>query len=252
MRLAKIRFRATDIAPLKAFYQDLLGMRVFDASSPSALGYGSQGCLLSFRAGDYAAYEAGARDLFWKIGITLRDLDAAVDYLDSRGWPVSRPQQFRDIGYLCHLRDPEGLVIELLQQGFEGRAVAAPAGHPIGAQATLAHLTLRVTDIGRARSLCEQRHSMRLMSVQPVPEHGFTLYFYAWSDEPLPVEDLEAIENREWLWARPYALLELQHLHEGPPTAPPDPAMVGFDGWAAADDGDKLSEVGLADLAELR
>jgi hypothetical protein len=32
------------------------------------------------------------------------------------------------------------------------------------------------------------------------------------SDEELPEPDLEAVQNREWLWARTYTLLELQHL----------------------------------------
>ena len=80
-----------------------------------------------------------------------------------------------------------------------------------GGQATLAHITLRITDLPAARELCENKLGMRLMSIQPVQERNFSLYFYAWSDEPLPNPDLEAVENREWLWARPYALLELQH-----------------------------------------
>ena len=32
---------------------------------------------------------------------------------------VSDPTQFYDIGYLCHLTDPDGFSIELLQHTFE-------------------------------------------------------------------------------------------------------------------------------------
>ena len=130
------------------------------------------------------------------------------------GGSVSDPVQFRDIGYLCHLRDPDGFAIELLQQGFEGHARPIGEGHPIGSQAILAHLTLRITDLVAARRVFEDQLGMRLMSVQPVRDLGFCLYFYGWSDEALPNADLQAVENREWLWARPYALVELQHLEQ--------------------------------------
>ena len=43
---------------------------------------------------------------YWKIGITLPDVDVARDRLLARGIAVSTPQQFYDIGYLCHLADP--------------------------------------------------------------------------------------------------------------------------------------------------
>lgn len=177
-------------------------------------------------------------DLYWKIGVTLRSLDPAVAYLRRQGWDVSDPFQFRDIGYMCHLHDPEGFAIELLQQGFEGNESPPGPGHPIGAQATLAHLTLRVTDIASARAFCETQLNMRLMSVQPVPEREFTLYFYAWSDEPLPDPDLESVANREWLWARPYTLLELQHLAGETRRTLPAEDAAGFAGLAyETDDG---------------
>ena len=95
---------------------------------------------------------------------------------------------------------------------------------------------------------------MRLMSVQPIPERGFTLYFYAWSDEPLPDPDLEAVENREWLWARPYTLLELQHWHEtDAPTSRPREGQAGFAGFAyGSGDCNDLTSMPLSRLADLR
>ena len=77
---------------------------------------------------------------------------------------------------------------------------------------------------------------MRLMSVQPVPERGFCLYFYSWNDEPLPDPDLEAVANREWLWARPYSLLELQHLEAANQVTAPQPSAAGFGGFAFGDE----------------
>lgn len=254
MQLSRLCLKVEDADALSAFYTDVLGMRDLGGPGSPAHGYDPGQCLLVFDAGDVGPYQPASDDLYWKIGITVRDLDHAVAYLHERGWPVSEPRQFRDIGYMAHLNDPAGFAIELLQQGFEGSASPAGGGHPIGGQAILAHLTLRITDLAAAQRLCEAQLGMRLMSVQPVPERGFALYFYAWSDEPLPDPDLAAVENREWLWARPYTLLELQHWHEtaGPMTRP-QPTQAGLAGFGYVD---KCSEtvtfLTLQDLDDLR
>ncbi|MEM7226481.1 MAG: VOC family protein [Pseudomonadota bacterium] len=249
-RWARHCLRVQDAAMLAAFYREQLGMTDFGTPSRPLLGYDPAQCLLELRDDATAPYQAGARDFYWKIGLTLRDLVPAVAALRAQGWQVSEPRQFRDIGYLCHLRDPEGFAIELLQQGFEGRARPAGPGHPVGGQATFAHITLRVSDIAAARAFCEDRHGLRLMSIQPVPERAFTLYFYAWNQESLPDPALTAVGNREWLWARPYSLLELQHLENGDAVRPPDPDRAGFAGIAFDDNGD-LTYVEAADMAAL-
>jgi lactoylglutathione lyase len=41
---------------------------------------------------------------------------------------------------------------------------------------------------------------------------GLTLYFLSCDQEAPPSTDVDNIEMREWLWQRPYALLELQHI----------------------------------------
>ncbi len=245
---AEICLQVHDLEAQGRFYRDLLGMSVFAAGR---LGFDEQGCCLSLRPGAKAPHKADAEGLYWKIGITLRDLDHAVSYLKDRGWPVSEPRQFRDIGYMSHLHDPEGFAIELLQQGFVGAAEPAGAGHPIGGQATLAHLTLRTVDQTAMTSLFEQRLGMRLLSHQPVKDLGFSLFFYAWSDEALPDPDLEAVANRPWLWARPYGLVEVQHLESGERLNPPDPATAGVTGFRYLDEAGALQEVSLEDLAPL-
>lgn len=220
------------------------------AFEPDLLGYERGRCCLEFLPGEAAPHQPSKQGLYWKIGVTLRDLDQAVAYLGARGWPVSAPRQFRDIGYMSHLTDPEGFPIELLQQGFEGQAKPTGSGHPIGGQAILAHLTLRTVDLAATQRLCEETLGMRLLSRQPVGDRGFTLYFYAWSEEALPVPDLEAVENRPWLWARPYALLEVQHLKQANRLSLPDPAAAGFAGFAYEDRGKKgLAQISLADLS---
>ncbi len=148
---------------------------------------------------------------YWKIGICLPDLDAACEQLRRKGVDVSAPHQFRDIGYMAHLHDPEGFAIELLQHDFLGRRPddAGDPMLPLGGGAHLGQITLRTGDIAAELAA---RADMALLSVQDVAEFGFDLHFLAYTREAPPVPDLRAVGNREWLWRRPYTTLEFQHL----------------------------------------
>ncbi len=249
MKITRQCLRVKDPEELVDFYERTLGMHNFGNREHPLLGYDAEQCLLELTGGARREYVAEPDAPYWKIGITLRDLDTAVEHLRGAGHPVSAPRQFGDIGYMSHLRDPHGFSIELLQQGFEGQAKNAGRDHPVGGQATLAHITLRVNDIAAAQDLCETHLGMRLISVQPVNEYGFCLNFYGWSDEPLPVPDLEAVENREWLWARPYALLELQHVFAGgvKPEVTGE-GQAGFAGFAWQEDGSAHHHIHAEDL----
>lgn len=210
--ISGLHLQVPDIAGLMDFYQSAFGMHTVHSDKQSlSVGFPDGTCQLVFHKADVPAFTERQNNFYWKTGVTVKDLDKAVQFLDGAGIEVTRPHQFRDIGYLCHLKDPSGFTIELLQCGFKGREQSVPHGHPIGAQANFAHITLRVTDIVAAQHYFTQL-GMRLMSVQPVADYGFCLYFYGWTDETLPNPVLESVENREWLWARPYTLIELQHL----------------------------------------
>ncbi len=247
MKIARHCLRVRDLSLLREFYCQMLGMTDFGSGENPLLGFDAAHCLLELHPGAKRERATGSQNFYWKTGITVRDLDEAVDFLRRNGWAVTAPKQFRDIGYMSHLTDPEGFIIELLQHGFEAStqppmsvdelAGNTVGGHEIGGQATLAHITLRVNHIDRARNYCENVLGMRLMSVQPVDDYGFCLYFYTWSKEPLPLADLRAVENRPWLWARPYALLELQHVYAGN-TQPLDNSSTdgGFFGFGWQDD----------------
>ncbi len=209
------------IAPeaLSQFYVECLGMEVHPMGDAWRLSYPHQDSYLSItRAEQAVPYAAGRLDEYWKIGITVPNLDRAYAQLTGKGIPVSAPKQFKDIGYLAHVTDPEGFHIELLQHTFKGEPLTEkgvpqkPLHKPLGGSATLAHITLRTTDIEADLAYYQQECGMSLLSVQPVSEYGFTLYFLAHTDEQPPNPDLEAVENRPWLWQRPYTMLELQHL----------------------------------------
>ncbi len=198
---------------LRSFYGGLLGMHIKECPEDTlTFGFPGSGCQLVFKTAEVQPYEARPNGFYWKIGITVRNLDHAVTGLRQMGTMVPDPIQFRDIGYMTHITDPAGFTIELLQQGFQGSERPVGEGHSLAAQATLAHITLRAADISAAHACFIERLGMRLMSVQPVESLNFCLYFYAWSEEALPHDDLAAVENREWLWRRSYTLIELQHL----------------------------------------
>jgi len=203
-----------------------------------AVGYGHNGagqCDLVLMPGEPGAIARPTKnDLYWKIGLTLPGVDTARAALIERGIAVSAPRQFRDIGYMCHLSDPDGHAIEFLQHTFgpEHAGMDRISGHPLRQEPTLAHITLRTADIAACHAFYRDRLGMALTSVQPVAPAGFTLYFYAFTDERLPDPDPEAVANREWLWQRPYTQIEIQHLHG--PGAPasvtrPDTSSLGYD-----------------------
>ena len=155
-------------------------------------------------------------DVYWKIGLSLADVDTARLKLVSQGVDVTSPKQFRDIGYMCHLNDPFGYSIELLQHDFQNNfrseriQASLQPNLPLSQQAHIGQITLRVSDIGKSLSFYESALGMKLLSRQSIPSM-FNLYFLACTDEQPPADDVNAVEIREWLWRRPYTTLELQH-----------------------------------------
>jgi len=231
-RINHLYFQVEHLEPLEAFYGDLLGMELSQHGDRYDFCFPDGQTALSFHTGARASYQHTRDDFYWKLGITVPALDKAVTYLRKHAYTVSDPVQFRDIGYLAHLQDPAGFNIELLQHGFSGAERPVDGEHPLAQNATLAHLTLRVHDIDRARAFLIHQLGLRLISIQPVAEHAFCLYFFTWHHETAPNTDLKAVANREWLWRRPYLMIELQHLQN--PITPlrhqPDD-MCRFDGF---------------------
>lgn len=199
---------------LAGFYARHLGMAVECSGDIWRAGYGEPGACLELRPLPAAQpYVHDPLDEYWKIGITLPDVDIAFEQLSRAGVPVSQPRQFLDIGYMCHLTDPDGHQIELLQHTFAGQPRTSPGDPalPLGGGAQVGQITLRVSDLDAALAYYQGSMGMRLLSRQVVDGRDFTLYFLAFTDESPPHHDLEAVENRPWLWQRPYTTLELQH-----------------------------------------
>jgi len=150
---------------------------------------------------------------YWKIGITLADVDLARQSLIDAGVQVSDARQFLDVGYLCHLEDPDGHSIELLQHRFAHDHESSPQSlHRLRSAPTLGQITLRIKDPAASLRFYIEGMGMRLLSRQVIELYRFTLYFLACTDEEPPIADIDSVGNREWLWQRPYTVLELQHI----------------------------------------
>lgn len=207
-RLSALRLKVKDPTFLVGFYTDMMGMQAIAQEDGWRLGYpGADADLVLLSGG--ADYVHAREDRYWKIGICLPDLDLACAQLRARGVAVSAPRQFRDIGYMAHLTDPCGFVIELLQHDFQGQGPRGDPDQPLGGGAHVGQITLRSGDIVAEMARFAE---MKLLSVQEVPENGFDLHFLAYTDDVPPNADLKAVENRPWLWQRPYTTLEFQHI----------------------------------------
>ena len=151
---------------------------------------------------------------YWKMAISVRELDIAHQRLIANGVEVDTPRQVGDIAYLCHFNDPDGYCIELIQHDFlqNHHSIRENFDYTLGSCPAFLLVTYRVKDIAASIRFYSEVLAMRLLSRQVVTARGFTLYFFACGDEFPPNADIEHVGNREWLWRRPYTMIELQHI----------------------------------------
>ncbi len=232
-RFSGLRLSVSNPAEVAEFYLSHLGMAATTSGDGWRVGYTGEDADIVFLPGGQA-YEHSRADNYWKIGITLPNVDMAHAQLTAAGIAVTEPHQFRDIGYMCHLNDPVGFQIELLQHDFESnRPVSAgDASLPLGGGARIGQITLR-SDGHVALPAPYSGLGLRQLSIQPVRDLGFTLHFWAFPRDAPPHPALKAVENREWLWKRPYTTLEIQCVDGLTPNA--NPAYAGLE-VAGADD----------------
>ncbi|WP_330926131.1 VOC family protein [Candidatus Sororendozoicomonas aggregata] len=244
-RLTHLALRIKDPAASLPFYKNVLGMSLV---SETNRGQRKHFCLqytdlqavleLVYDAADTAWHPMLSETLqpgYWKIAIAVAELDHARACLLDKGVPVGDAFEVPDVAYLCHFSDPDGYCIELIQHRFcrNHRPQPIQRDYPLGGAAVFSLVTLRIKDSARSLAFYGDVLGMTLLSRQQVADRGFTLYFLACTDESPPVRNIDAIENREWLWQRPYTVLELQHIegteHQSGQTYNPDP-VLGFEG----------------------
>ena len=224
-RLLHHTLQVSDAQQSLEFYCHRLGMRIvghtkggFGAADSYLLAFdepqGSHLELRCDRTDSPIGYEHDEGDLYWKTGITVPDVNIARERLYFAGVQVSEPHQFRDIGYLCHLRDPDGYVIELLQHNFAAthEPIEPDPAFALGSPPNIGQVTIRTRNPAVSIPFYRDLLGMRLLSRQDVETPGFTLYFLGFTDEMPPSGDVNSVDDREWLWQRPYTTVELQHV----------------------------------------
>lgn len=240
LQLAQHTLRISDPEVSLPFYHDNLGMtlltqRVQGAATHYFLGFVEPGnestraeldlsgwqpiCFLELihNPGGVAAdvrKQPDSSEGYWKIAISVKDVDIARNRLVANNVEVDTPRQIPDIAYLCHFNDPDGYCIELIQHDFLDNHVAETedSAYSLGTPPTFSLITYRVKDAAKSLKFYEGVLGMRLLSKQVVETRGFTLYFLACTDDRPPHENIENVDNREWLWKRPYTMVELQHI----------------------------------------
>jgi predicted enzyme related to lactoylglutathione lyase len=197
----------------KQFYCDVLGMSV---RHNGTIGYSDEEAGLMFVAGT-KPYQSSRSDLYWKIAISVPNIELAYRQLIKKGIKLTVPEQLHDIGYLVHFKDQEGYTIELIEHWFKGeRPTREYDTKVLGGGPCVNLLTLRTVNIESVDALTHSL-GMRPLSIQKLINYGFTLYFYAFTNEQPPSKDLHGIENRTWVYQRPYTVLEVMHYVEKEP-----------------------------------
>lgn len=232
-RLCQV-LRVDNPKALGEFYRDVMGMEIIEEKEEEVvMGYKGEGAHMKLvKAEGGGKYTHTREDVYWKIGITVADVDLARMKIVEKGVEVSEASQFLDIGYMCHLSDPSGFSIELLQHTFKEN-FTKPDEIPslaLGQEPTIGQITLRCKDVEESLAFYRDGLGMKLLSIQEVSPYGFSLYFLAFTDESPPHEALDHVGNREWLWQRPYTTLELQHRPGKPPGPMVREGQPGFQG----------------------
>ncbi len=232
-KIATLDLRVTHPDAQRQFYREVLGMQPLEGGQ---VGYGGQQAGIRFLSAD-TAYRPAPQDLYWKIAFAVPNIELACKQLRGNGIDVGTPHQFQNVGYLAHFKDPEGFTIELIEHYFEGDRPAAPVNDErLGGGASLNLITLRTDDISSVEKQIT-KWGMTPLSVQPVESHGFTLHFFAFTSDKPPSTNLQAVENRTWLYQRPYTVLELQCLHQSDPIVQSLSTASGYAGIHIRDAG---------------
>jgi len=223
-RVQTIHYAIPDLQKAKDFYCAILGMVEQKPDQENinsvCMGYAGRSfgeSVLQFSK-CVSESDTETRSVYWKIGLTMPDVDLAIKALSSHDVTTGSASQFKDIGFLAHLKDRCGLTIEMLQHSFQNNFQPSTPKHDLALwqqPIRIGQVTLRVHDIEANLKFYRDLLGLKLLSIQAVTEYGFTLYFLGpanlYDDKQYELED-SAI--REDLWRYPHTTIELQHVKD--------------------------------------
>ncbi|GIU49530.1 VOC family protein [Shewanella sp. KT0246] len=165
-------------------------------------------------------------DGYWKFSIAVGHLKTARQNLIDNGITTTPCLEIPNLAYLCHLEDPDGYSIELIQthliEHTQSSLIKQAPDYPLGSAAHFNLSTLRVKDIALSLSFYQEL-GLELVHTFRSDERNMSLYFLA-DKHAQAFADLQAAINSasqsigksmnakivEILWQYPETLLELQ------------------------------------------
>lgn len=215
MRLTTHRLLTNKPNETLAFYQHLFGMTLgatehdsdgthyslaFDASTQASLVFTHQPSQ-HFTV----APQPNPSEGYWKFSIAVDDVAATRALLLKQGVrTVGACFEVPNLARLCHLQDPNGYCIELIE-----KTLGAPSTQP-----TTPTLNLSTLRVKKAKLSIEfyEGLGMRLIDTFRSDKRQMSLYFLI-SERDMPVLDAHPAPTlAEKMWQFPYTILELQQL----------------------------------------
>lgn len=215
MKLQSFTLQIFDPQKTIAFYTKVLGFSLIRELTQDGLIYYDLGfqnpdfyLRLQYNPlADKAIYQEKMTDNYWKYSLFVDDIQEAYQNVLADNFSIGAPFQFGDIGNLAHTADTEQHKIEYIQKTFEQNGRLATKE-----QTALGLITIRTKDPVKILKFYEEILDMKLFVRMYVNRgNGFTLYFLGAKDLEAPNPDIDAIENREWMYQQSHLFIEIQH-----------------------------------------
>lgn len=215
MKLQSFTLQIFEPEQTLAFYINVLGFSLFNEivindSTYYNLGFKNTRFYIQLKYTpqlEKTIYQEIATHNYWKYSLFIDDIQKAYRNLQDHNYFIGEPYQFGDIGYLSHTEDTEQHKIEYIQKTFQQNT-------PVQTEETtaLGLLTIRTKDSVKIIKFYEDILSMKLFVRMYVDRgRGFTLYFLGDKELEAPNPDIDAIENREWMYQQSHLFIEIQH-----------------------------------------
>lgn len=215
MQLHSFTLQVFEVEKTLDFYTEVLGFslvaeRVEEALRYYELALGNKDFCIRLKYDPRVApivYQEKASDHYWKYSLFVDDIQKVYQDLRAQQIMIGEPFQFGDIGYLAHTADRENHKIEYIQKTFKQQP-AITTTEPTA----LGLLTIRTKDPVKIIQFYEDLLGMKLFVRMYVERgNGFTLYFLGDKHLQAPNADIDAIENREWMYQQSHLFIEIQH-----------------------------------------
>lgn len=214
MRLSAHRLLIKNPESTLDFYQNVLGMTLIRQKESKA----GQHYWLSFDAKQAELELVYQTDIefeiapqpcktegYWKFTVAVEHLEFTRSQLLNKNVAIGPCFEVQDLAYLCHLTDPNGYCIELIQKTLKKPSTTLPCHHSFNLS------TLRVKNAKQSVQFYESL-GMRLVYTYRSDARQMTLYFLISKSDANELAQPSDQLIEEKLWQFPYTVLELQQL----------------------------------------